>query len=119
MFKFITIVLACYKLGFILAAPADLANMAPPPTVYGNAPVSYMDPHNFRNRKFSSGFKAPMIAPTPEDNVWDRENRPMNIPSEMKSITSSHYSCKECGESCAITTVVCSILLCAYCTVYC
>ncbi|KAA1107567.1 hypothetical protein PGT21_018423 [Puccinia graminis f. sp. tritici] len=119
MFKFITIGLACcVKLIFILAAPANLANLAPPPTVYGNAPVSYMDPHNFRNRKFSSGFESPMIAPTPQDNMWDRRNRPIDIPSEMESSTFSHCSCKECGECCVLSTGIGCLLCCAYFIVY-
>ncbi|EFP92321.1 uncharacterized protein PGTG_17995 [Puccinia graminis f. sp. tritici CRL 75-36-700-3] len=91
MLRLPIIILACFTPNYILAAPTELANLAPPPTVFGNAPGPFMETALYqdnllRNRKLlleAVSVPSPMSAPIPKQSM-DR-NEVVSSPTPVQA----------------------------------
>ncbi|EFP88707.1 uncharacterized protein PGTG_14673 [Puccinia graminis f. sp. tritici CRL 75-36-700-3] len=91
MLRLPIIILACFTPNYILAAPTELANLAPPPTVFGNAPGPFMETALYqdnllRNRKLlleAVSVPSPMSAPIPKQSM-DR-NEDVSSPTPVQA----------------------------------
>jgi hypothetical protein len=92
MLRLSIIMLACFTLSYIYASPTDLANLAPAPALFGNAPGPFIETglrerNPFRNRKYlleALSEPSPMKAPVPT-KAMDRNGVQILYPNSVQS----------------------------------